>query len=510
MRKVHKGSLGGSVNIVSRAIAGIVKNPLKALILLLVIFILATVISGAISVQLAIQNTDTNLRRELPPVVSLEENHTAAMECEQETGEWPEIERLSLEQLSQIGKSSYVKNYDISVNAHLSSADIERIVGDEEMRWTEGDWESFNLSGVHSSNLVDIEEGIIEITSGRAFTEEEATALSYVALISEELAEANSLHVGSTITLENLVWDFPEDGEILDSFFIEENIFARRSYDFKVTGIFKSHAEFNTGDEWNNRSMKEEHLNRIYTSNPVSMEVQNFRLDSERERTPDDEWLQSDNEDLMWITNVYALNDSSDIEAFRESVENDLPEFWIVVDAGDSRGDIASSMENIRNLTGVVLYAAIGASVLILSLLIFLFLRERKKEIDIYLALGEKRGGVILQMMSEVLIIALIAITLALFAGNLLAGNISETMIRNDMATGQGSSSEQHVVITNLDWMGFGAEDASTEEVLATYNVALDSGTLFFFYVSAISTVVVATTIPMLYILRLNPRKILM
>jgi putative ABC transport system permease protein len=46
--------------------------------------------------------------------------------------------------------------------------------------------------------------------------------------------------------------------------------------------------------------------------------------------------------------------------------------------------------------------------------------------------------------------------------------------------------------------------------MLATYNVSLDPATIGLFFAAAVGTVVIATIIPMLYIVRLNPKKILM
>ncbi|MCL2403654.1 MAG: ABC transporter permease [Coriobacteriia bacterium] len=504
------------MNVISRAITGMTKNPLKTLLLLFIVFILGAVISGAISVQQAVQNTDTNLRRELSPIVTVEVDFEALMEHEQATGEWLETETVTLEQFSQIGSLSYVRNYDLSVGANLSSRDLEKVVSEEDMHWSDGDWEIFHLKGVHGENPVDLEEGLIGLTSGRMLTEQEATTLSYVVVISEEFAQLNNLHIGSTMTLESLVWDMPSEGlsgdqAVFDEFYGDEsNIVARRAHDFEVIGIFETLAEFNSGDAWNDAAMKDEFANRFYVSNPVAMDAQIFWIEAERELNPDDEWFQQDNEDLMWAANVFVLNNSEDIPAFRTAVEDMLPEFWTVTDMGDSFADVASSMESIGSLANIILYIAAGASILILSLLITLFLRERKKEIGIYLALGEKRGKVIAQMMLEVLAVALIAIALALFAGNLLAGGISETMLRNDMMASQGGFDDMSFSVSTLEWMGFGGPSASAEEVLANYNVALDTDTILFFFAAAIGTVVIATIIPMLYILRLNPRKIMM
>ena len=70
-----------------------------------------------------------------------------------------------------------------------------------------------------------------------------------------------------------------------------------------------------------------------------------------------------------------------------------------------------------------------------MSLLITLFLRDRKQEIGIYLAIGDKKGRVTAQFLTEVLGLSLVAITLSLFTGSLLANNFSQTMVQNNLMT---------------------------------------------------------------------------
>jgi len=60
------------MNFFKRAMISILRRPVKTLILLLLVLILGTVITGAISVEGAINNTDANLRRQMRPIVSID------------------------------------------------------------------------------------------------------------------------------------------------------------------------------------------------------------------------------------------------------------------------------------------------------------------------------------------------------------------------------------------------------------------------------------------------------
>jgi len=145
---------------------------------------------------------------------------------------------------------------------------------------------------------------------------------------------------------------------------------------------------------------------------------------------------------------------------------------------------------------------------IILSLLITLFLRDRKHEIGIYLALGEKKGKIITQILTEVLSVSIIGITLSLFAGNIISDGISQQMIHNNMMNELENPS------MNFDWnplegMGFNT-NMSMDEMLENYEVGLDGQTIGLFFLVGAGTVILSTISPIIYITSLNPKKIMM
>ena len=92
--------------------------------------------------------------------------------------------------------------------------------------------------------------------------------LTYVTIISEDFARINDLHVGSILTLENLIWDMA-NYDFCDSFYREENVLASRSHDFEVIGIFKSSIEIYVVDRWIDAGIADELTNSIYVPNAV-------------------------------------------------------------------------------------------------------------------------------------------------------------------------------------------------------------------------------------------------
>jgi len=491
----------------------VARNFSAVIVLFLTVFVLGCVISGAISVRQAIENTDLILRGDLPVAAIVETDGEAMRRYEIETGQWPEIPiGLSPEMLSEIGSLPYVKRWDYSLEAWgLMSGELERYILDGETiagSEADTDWSFFNLKGVRSAELFEVEEGVIELVAGRMFSEEEASTLSYTALVSENFAQINNLHIGSSFTLHNMILDIRDtdvhDIRLYDN---EENLLAQRSYDFEVIGIFVPNVEFDTGDEWMDLQFQEEMENRIYTPNAVALAAAVYQIEQNIIMDPGDANLDEDPADTLWFHNIYVLHDPSEMDSFKRAVLEIVPEFHTVTNTSDAYDRIAASMETLEMLSTGVLWASVAASIVILTLLITLSLRGRRREIGILLALGERRGRIVFLTAFEILVIALVAVSFSLIVGNFISGGISETMLRNGLIAGQ--MQDFGMSFSNLDFMGF-SNSATIDEVMASYDTSLTASMIATFFVATIGTVLAATIAPMLYILRLNPRKIMM
>ncbi|NLC34162.1 MAG: FtsX-like permease family protein, partial [Erysipelothrix sp.] len=140
--------------------------------------------------------------------------------------------------------------------------------------------------------------------------------------------------------------------------------------------------------------------------------------------------------------------------------------------------------------------------ILILSLVIVLFLRDRKHELGIYLSLGDKRTKVVSQILMEVMMIALLGFTLSIFSGNLIAKGLSNSLVSEDRFN------------TDDGMMFYGGyyfeNEVNPEDVMNAYSVNLDLPYILGFYSIGLIVVALSTIVPTVYITRLNPKKIMM
>jgi len=535
------------MNFLKRATTSIFRRPGKTIILMLLVFILSVVVSGAISVEGAFRNTDANLRRNMQPLVSIQEDWEAfnnswnpnddfdwnSVEWDDPSTHPPQNERLLPEHIRAIGAlTDYISFYDYIIGSGMQSFEFVQYEIREGMFWREeGEPMWHNFQGTSTTNMVQIEEGIIRIIQGRPFEQEHLNPGGDrpAALISMQFAHANNLAVGSTMQMYEII-RVPEENQAGwwggPGFWDEENIYTRVTVDFEIIGIFEMDPMSDDIAEWS----QEEHdfvrsLNTIYTPNWVLEDLMRRRRDAELSawenvdfETP--QWIinqgnEDDEEFQMWITPLFVIRDPEMMDDFVEAAMPLLPnEFWTFIDRSGAFDSVASSMASIQTIANVILWVSVGATVAILSLLITLFLRDRRFEMGVYLALGEKRGKIITQILLEVVVTSFIAITASFFVGSIISSSISRNMLVNELQ-GQADATDEWGNSWRQEWtvfdqLGIPSNDLSPEEMMELFDVSLDGQTIILFYGIGLGAVILSTLAPVFYIVTLNPKKVLM
>ena len=205
----------------------------------------------------------------------------------------------------------------------------------------------------------------------------------------------------------------------------------------------------------------------------------------------------------------FLLNDGRETVEFMEMGWEYLPILHEFSDFSSGFAPLLSSMMTMEELSSWILYASIGATLLILSLLITLFLRDRRHEMGVYLALGEKKRNIMVQLLLEVVTIAFLGISLAIFAGHYLSDTISRQMLQTQLAQpvaqdysvfSSGSFGQLALTIPSLTF----------DEMMEAFEVSLSGEIVLLFYSVSLGVVILSTLIPVLYVVRLNPKKVLM
>ncbi|MCZ0703054.1 putative ABC transport system permease protein [Natronobacillus azotifigens] len=492
------------MNFIKRGFLSVSRKKTKSLILLAVIFILGNVISGSISIQQATDNVETSIKERLGAAATVELDYEKIDQMSEEEHMNLEISNLDLELIKQIGELSYVKYYDYSFSTWLGSDTANSYLGEgvEERYEYDGPSYDFQLKGVNYAPVLDFEEGIGNLLEGRAFEDQEVENGSSVAIISKKLAEINDLQIGDNITFTNSVYSY-------DYTTGEEKLETSRDVILEVIGLFNPTSvsvEEGDRDQGMFDYMNMEYQNTVYVPNEVVISEVTYQF--EEYLKYDEEYAAIVEEEGISMTDYYipifVLNSPEDSRSFAEEVQPLLPEIYKVSSSGDQYDSIAAPVESMSKLAGYVLLIAVVATVLIIGLVVLLFLRDRKHELGIYLSLGERRARVVGQILLEVMVVALIGITLSLFTGNLLAQGISETLLN-----AENTQNQYHDMIYYSELDAY-QTNVTMDDVMASYEVKLDFSYILIFYIVGLLTILVSTIIPLIYIVRLNPKKIMM
>lgn len=500
------------MNFGKRALLSVLRRKGKSLILFAVIFILGNIIAGAIAIQQSTENVEKKIKKDLGAVATVDYDYENMMEISEEDAN--EMENLSEKKINEIGGLSYVKEYDYSASSYLELGDFSAISYDYGNEGGEtvsdGSMDYVLLEGTNKEEPIDFSNKTVSLTEGRFFSKEELENGTYGAIISAELASENSLTVGDEMVLDAVSFKHNEDGGS------ERNEW--KDFRFKVIGIFKAASLEKSEDDDKNKSLassmmylETDQLNTIYLPNKAVDEISQANFEREKEQNPGS-FVNSDGSEMEYEDNFYAiptyiLNDPEDVEPFKEEVLPLLPKFFKVTASSDKYDEVAGSIQKLSNISGYVVIAAVVASLLIISLMVVLFLRDRNHELGIYLSLGESRKKVLAQIMLELLMISAVAMGLSLFTGNILGKTVSDSLLQSDILADNSSNGADEMFFMNTVTSNI---SLTAEDVQEAYSVDFTASYFIVFMLVGLATVLGSAALPLLYVMRLNPKKILM
>ena len=508
-----------------RAILTIKRSPKKYMTLFILVLVLGILAAGAISIQRAIYSTKERLFDQLPAVATIVPNFENREESILEDRNWV-YEPLTVETVRKIGALPYVESFQYSLSSRIYSTALSRyrnsspnpdwgiapeaivdygslLIENSPLGNLIGGLEAFEIYGVSQPLMAEVETGIIQLVEGRYFEGTEIEQGRPVAWVSQGMAAVNGLTLGSSFTLDSIYfnpgftpWTLNTSGsEIL------ENAHAHQGFKVQVIGIFEVIADINADDMWQNVLWTQEKLNSIFI--PALVVQQHFDFLNENIRAVDGNAVESFN-----MEPIFFLHDARDLANFSEAANEILGRYRQISDLSGNVESVFGAMETMGWFADIIFYVGIGSSVTILILLILLFLKDRKAEIGLYLALGEKKAKIIIQLLIEVFVVTFMALGLSLMIGNILSSTLSHTMLESDLVRHEREISVNDLTMPVLAWRNPG--EVSMEKMLAMYDTSLNSTDIALFFLFGSITLLISTSLPMVYVLRVEPKKVLM
>ncbi len=462
------------MSFLDRSLLSIKMRKSRSFILFMTVLLICNVMSGSISVKNALLNTEKSFTDLIPIEVSIVDDYSLFLE---------DNNSLNEEIVKKIGSSSYVKSYYYYYKYWLGSNKLENgselpIIGANDNEFHP--FNSFDILGAYKKTVKEMDDGSIKIISGKTFTDLDIKNGNNVILISKEVANKNKLSVGDKIKLGSQINIYSANSPIVEE-------------EYEIIGIFETKSEYEKDTEGNLVKIESNYVDTIFMPNEAIKNIHD-KVDIEVKKQGVDSY------DTFSLKVKYELNSIDELEEFKSENLTSLPKGYVFEDNSASISSVIVPMNNMKDLSNIIVYASIIASIIIIGLVMVLFCKERKKEMGIYLALGEKKKNIAMQLLLETLIVSIIAITISIFTGNIIAKNVSNKMLKNQI-TEQISKENQN---------NYNASDLNEEEIIDNYKVSLNIKTVLIIYGVAIISVSMSTILPIYYTLKLSPRKILM
>ncbi|MED0876016.1 ABC transporter permease [Bacillus mobilis] len=472
------------MNFMKRAILSMKKRIGTSLILMAVFLIVTNLVLSGFTIQNASKKAADVARKKLGADVTLGLDFDKLGQKARETGEMPKPPQLNIKETDQLAKSKYVKDYNYITNTFGNSDGLKLVGASDEKEGkgkvgmaavrggsssgTEIDMNaSFTIEGVRKTALQEsFKSGKSKIIEGKPITEQMKD--QNVALMEKRLAELNNLKVGDKVKVQS--------GD------------KKETLEIEIIGIY----------ETNEHAMGQQAPPIMDPANKLYMPHSTMK------KLEVDQGINS-------VQVVYFLNDPQYIDAFKkEAKKSDIDFNYFKLDAHDSLyKQMIGPIENISSTSQMIIYIVSIAGAIILGLIIMLSIKGRRKEMGILLSIGEKKWKLMAQFVVEVVCIAILAFGLSLTTGAKVSQYIGDKLLSSEIAIASEETDPTQNGTVMVSGPG-GTLQNPKEDPIDKIDVSVTGEDVGKMGGIGLAIAIIATLLPALSILRLNPKQILL
>ena len=352
----------------------------------LIIFIILTIVLSCLYSCLTIMKSSNEIEK------TLYESSNSSISITKKDGKY-----FNVNQFKDIEKIKEVEKIIIQYDGLAKLKDAKVVSGEQRINREDLSDEFKNVVSFEATNNTKrnilFSSRVFTIKEGKNIEENDKNSI----IVHEEFAKQNNLKLGDEVDLELL--DLEKSEEIKSHKFKIIGIFSGKkqetytglSSDFSENMVF---VDYSTSQEILNKSENNKIANKIlmYSS---SAESTDLALNKLKELKIDE-------------SKYFVQKDSN---AFEESLE---------------------SVSGIKHMIKIMTYSIMLGGIIVLSLILILWLRERIYEIGIFLSIGTSKIQIIMQFIFELIFISIPSIISSLFLGNVLIKVIAGGLINSE------------------------------------------------------------------------------
>ena len=344
------------MSIFSRAYLYIIRKKVRSSILFLIVTLISFFLLSGSVLNTTVNNISKNLYKDVNFGFNIESVDKSNKEIEKDT-------LKKIEELKGITTKNYIFSKPVNVEGKKVVQENQNITLNDEVK---NNSNLVMLNGITASKSnIDFKSEVLKLEKGRHIEENDKNKI----MIHEKFAELNNVNLGDKIKLS-------QEGKILE---------------LEVVGIY-SGEKTNTFNGLSSDFIE----NTVYTDYNSSQELSNLIANNK-------------------VTSVeYGVEDPTKLDDVIKTVENLGLNNLLVAKSNKNYELITSSVESITKITNMIRIGSVVVGVVILSLILMFWVRERTYEIGILLSLGTSKVNLVLQFIVEVLLVTIFGLMIAL------------------------------------------------------------------------------------------------
>ena len=344
------------MSIFNRAYLYIIRKKVRSSILFLIVTLISFFLLSGSVLNTTVNNISKNLYKDVNFGFNIESADKSNKEIEKDT-------LKKIEELKGITTKNYIFSKPVVVEGKKVVQENQNITLNDEIK-NKSNLVMMNGITASKSNI-DFKSEVLKLEKGRHIEENDKNKI----MIHEKFSELNNVNLGDKIKLS-------QEGKTLE---------------LEVVGIY-SGEKTNTFNGLSSDFIE----NTVYTDYKSSQELSNLIANNK-------------------VTSVeYGVEDPTKLDDVIKNVENLGINNLMVSKSNKNYELVTSSVESITKITNMIRIGSVVVGVVILSLILMFWVRERTYEIGILLSLGTSKVNLVLQFIVEVLLVTIVGLMIAL------------------------------------------------------------------------------------------------
>ena len=375
----------------------------------LIIFIILTIVLSCLYSCLTIMKSSNEIEK------TLYESSNSSISITKKDGKY-----FNVNQFKDIEKIKEVEKIIIQYDGLAKLKDAKVVSGEQRINREDLSDEFKNVVSFEATNNTKrnilFSSRVFTIKEGKNIEENDKNSI----IVHEEFAKQNNLKLDDEVNLELL--DIEESGKI-------------KSHKFKIIGIFSGKKQ-----ETYTGLSSDFSENMVFVDYSTSQEILNK---SENNKIA--------NKILMYSSSA----ESTDLALNKlKELKIDESEYFVQKDSNTFEESL-ESVSGIKHMIKIMTYSIMLGGIIVLSLILILWLRERIYEIGIFLSIGTSKIHIIMQFIFELLFISIPSIISSLLLGNVLIKVIAGGLINseNSMISGENLINDSSFML-NITTLG--------------------------------------------------------